>query len=105
MSAPTLSTHDAVYRVSPDGGVEEFADGFGRPQGLAFYGGDLYVVDAIAGDAALLRVPLDRPAARERVLSGGALIGLAFDAQGGLAAASSDTVYRFARTISPSRFG
>ncbi len=34
----------------------------------------------------------------EQVVSGGSLIGLAFDPRGGLVLASSDTVYRFART-------
>lgn len=97
VAAPTLSSHDVVYRVSPDGLVEEFAGGFGRPQGLAFdRDGDLYVVDAIAGDSALLRIRPARPAVRECVLSGGALIGVAFDSAGGMVVASSDTVYRFA---------
>ena len=59
-SAPTLSSRDAVYRVSPDGVVETFCDGFGRPQGLAFDSeGHLYVVDAVAG----VERRLPRPAA------------------------------------------
>jgi sugar lactone lactonase YvrE len=102
VSAPTLSSHDVVYRVSPPGVVEEFAGGFGRPQGLAFdKDGSLYVVDAIAGDSALLRMRPDRPAEKECVLSGGALIGLAFDSAGGMVVASSDTVYRFAAAGAP----
>ena len=96
VSAPTLSSHDVVYRVSPSGTVEVFAAGFGRPQGLAFdNGGDLYVVDAVAGDSALFRISLSDPRKKERVLSGGALLGVAFDAAGGLVVASNDTVYRF----------
>ena len=47
VTAPTLAARDPVYRISPDGDVEVFYDGFGRPQGLAFDAhGDLYVVDA-----------------------------------------------------------
>jgi sugar lactone lactonase YvrE len=95
VSAPTLASHDVVYRISPSGDVETFCSGFGRPQGLAFDAdGNLYVIDAVAGANALYRVPLDRPADRERVLSGGALLGLAFDPLGGLVVCSSDTVYR-----------
>ncbi len=95
VSAPTLSPRDVVYRVSPEGAVETFCGGFGRPQGLAFDGeGHLYVVDAVAGDSALYRLRPDRPGIKERVLSGGALIGLAIDPAMGLVLASSDTVYR-----------
>jgi sugar lactone lactonase YvrE len=96
VTAPTLSARDCIYRVSPDGLVDVFHDGFGRPQGLAFdRGGDLYVVDALAGTSGVYRLPMDRPAEAERVVSGGSLIGLAFDPRGGFVLASSDTVFRF----------
>jgi len=98
VTAPTLAARDCVYRVSPDGDLEVFYDGFGRPQGLAFDAhGDLYVIDAIAGSCGLYRLRLDRPEA-EQLMSGGSLIGLAFHPDGGFAVASSDTVYRFARS-------
>ena len=96
VSAPTLAPRDVIYRVSPSGVVDACAEGFGRPQGLAFDArGMLYVVDSIAGASALYRMAVDRPAARERLLEGGGLIGLAFDPGGGVAVASSDTVFRF----------
>jgi sugar lactone lactonase YvrE len=102
VSSPSLSSRDVVYRVTPGGSVEVFSDGFGRPQGLAFdAAGRLYVVDAIAGDSAVYRVDLSRPAAAERVVVGGALIGLAFDPRGGLALASSETVYRIQCDLTP----
>jgi sugar lactone lactonase YvrE len=95
VSAPTLASQDVVYRVSPVGITEVFCGGFGRPQGLAFSSdGALYVVDALAGANALYRVDPDRPAEREIVLSGGALLGLAFDPLGGLVVCSSETIYR-----------
>jgi sugar lactone lactonase YvrE len=101
VTAPTLSARDCIYRVSPDGLVDVFHDGFGRPQGLAFdRRGDLYVVDALAGTSGVYRLPMDRPGEAERVVSGGSLIGLAFDPRGGFVLASSDTVFRF--TDSPS---
>ena len=61
VTAPTLGARDCVYRISPDGLVEVFYDGFGRPQGLAFdRQGDLYVVDALAGASGVYRMRLDR---------------------------------------------
>ncbi len=99
VTAPTLGARDCVYRVSPGGEVEVFYDGFGRPQGLAFDDhGDLYVVDAMAGLSGLYRLSMDRPGEAEQVVSGGSLIGLAFDPTGGFILASSDTVYRFGRS-------
>jgi sugar lactone lactonase YvrE len=104
VSSPSLSTRDVVYRVTPGGRVEVFSDGFGRPQGLAFDAeGRLYVVDAIAGDCAVYRVDLTRRDAPERVVVGGALIGLAFDPRGGLALAASETVYRIQCDLRPFR--
>jgi sugar lactone lactonase YvrE len=95
VAAPTLSTTDAIYRVSPDGLVTAWSSGFGRPQGLAFdKAGDLYVTDALAGWSGIYRLRLAAPESPELVLAGGALIGLAFDPHGGLAVATSDSVYR-----------
>lgn len=109
VSAPTLSATDCVYRVSPEGTVERFAEGFGRPQGLAFDAqGHLYVVDALAGQSALYRLERDDPRRREQMLAGGSLIGVAFDPRGGLVLASSDTAYRLdvpVRGVLPVRAG
>jgi sugar lactone lactonase YvrE len=97
VTAPTLGTTDAVYRVTPDGDVSVLASGFGRPQGLAFdSSGHLYVVDALAGSSGLYRIRLDAAEAPELMLSGGALIGLAFDPHGGIALAASEVVYKLA---------
>ena len=63
VTAPTLSARDCVYRVSPEGLVDVFHDGFGRPQGLAFdCQGDLYVVDALAGSSESSPSPSPAPA-------------------------------------------
>ncbi|MEN3339544.1 MAG: hypothetical protein V7647_3220 [Acidobacteriota bacterium] len=95
VTAPTLGARDHVYRVSPAGVVEIFFTGFGRPQGLAFdQRGDLYVVDALAGASGVYRLSLDSPTQPEQLVSGGSLVGLAFDPLGGLVLASSDTVFR-----------
>jgi sugar lactone lactonase YvrE len=95
VTAPTLASSDAIYRISPDGTVTRWIEGFGRPQGLAFSpDGILHVVDALAGASALYRVHAD--GSREMVVSGHGLIGVAFDPLGGYVLCSSDTIYRFA---------
>jgi streptogramin lyase len=95
VAAPTLASHDVVYRISPEGNVETFCEGLGRPQGLAFdVDGNLYIVDAVAGANAIYRVRPDRPGVKECVLAGGALLGIAFDPRGGLIVCSSETIYR-----------
>jgi sugar lactone lactonase YvrE len=95
VAAPTLASHDVVYRISPTGEVETFCEGLGRPQGLAFdVDGNLYIVDAVAGANAIYRVRPDRPGEKECVLSGGALLGIAFDPRGGIIVSSNETIYR-----------
>jgi sugar lactone lactonase YvrE len=95
VTAPTLGAHDCVYRISPEARVETFSAGFGRPQGLAFdVQGHLYVVDALAGASGVVRMRVDRPSEREQVVSGGSLVGLAFDPRGGVVLASSDTAFK-----------
>ena len=100
VTAPTLGTHDPVYRVSPEGHAAAWSAGFGRPQGLAFdSAGNLYVADALAGSSGLYRIRPDAPHAPELMLSGGALIGMAFDPHGGIALAASEVVYRLAVSL------
>jgi sugar lactone lactonase YvrE len=95
VTAPTLSSYDAIYRIDRDGTVNAAHTGLGRPQGLAFDAtGALFVVDALAGNSGLYRVAKGgRP---ELVLAGPGLIGVAFDPHGGLVVCSNDTAYRLA---------
>ena len=103
VAAPTLASHDVIYRISPERLVDVVADGFGRPQGLAFDStGTLYVVDALAGAAGLYRVDLSgKHEAPELVLSAPALIGVAFDPAGGVVLASNDTLWRLEVNLRP----
>ena len=95
VTGPTLSTRDCIYRVSMDGGVSVFYEGFGRPQGLAFDDeGRLYVVDALAGGGGLYRFDAEGSREPELLIDSGGLVGLALSAEGMLALASSDTLYR-----------
>jgi sugar lactone lactonase YvrE len=95
VSAPTLSSHDVVYRVDRRGEVRVFAGGFGRPQGLAVDAeGTLHVVEALSGRSGVYRVR--EGGARELMVSGENLIGLAFHPGRGVAVASGDAVHLFA---------
>lgn len=94
VSAPTLAPYDHVFRIGRTGDVQPIAPTFGRPQGLAFSPeGDLHVVDALAGACGLYRIVGDRPP--ELVVSGTALVGVAFGPVGELVVASNETAYRF----------
>jgi sugar lactone lactonase YvrE len=102
VAGPTLAPRDPVYRIDSAGNLTTVADGFGRPQGLAFDSqGTLYVVEALAGMSGVFRMtpPVDDRA--ELVLSGAGLVGLAFAPAGGLVVASNDTVYRVAAPVRP----
>jgi sugar lactone lactonase YvrE len=103
VSAPTLSSHDPIYRITPERLVDTYGPPFGRPQGLALDSrGDLYVVDALAGASGLYRVAADAPdRAPELVVSAPMLIGVAFDPEGGLVLASSDTIWRLDVDLQP----
>ena len=95
VSGPTLGTYDHVHRITRDGDVQRLPTSFGRPQGLAFApDGSLHVIDALAGASGLYRFA-SPDAEPELVVSGGALVGVAFGPKGELVVASNETVYRF----------
>ncbi len=94
VTAPTLSTCDAVYRVDRVGTVTTLTRRFGRPQGLAFDSrGTLHVVEALAGASGLYRVWADGE--DEQIVAAPSLVGVAFDTSGGAVVVSGDTAYRF----------
>lgn len=105
VSAPSLATRDPLYRITaePDRLVEEIPTGLGRPQGLAFdAAGDLYVVEALAGQAGIYKVDVSNAnSTPEMVLAAPSLVGLAFDPAGGLIAASADTLWRVDCDLQP----
>jgi sugar lactone lactonase YvrE len=120
VAAPTLATHDAIYRISPERLVDVVTDKFGRPQGIAFDpNGDFYVVDALAGAAGLFRLDVTADAAEpELVVSAPTLVGVAFEplsavrlrqGSGGrderqrLALVSNDTIWKLDGMLSASQ--
>ena len=95
VSAPTLGTYDHIYRVGTDGEVRTLPHTMGRPQGMAFSpDGLLHVTEALAGAGGLYRFR-DPDGEPELVVSGNALVGVAFGPSGELAVATNDTAYRF----------
>ena len=96
VTAPTLASHDVVYRVTPAREVQVVCGGFGRPQGLAFdASGVLFIADALAGGAGLYRVDVREAApVPELVIAAPHLVGVAFDPRGGMLLASHDTIWR-----------
>ena len=95
VTAPTLNAYDYVYRVDRDGHVRPLPSPLGRPQGLAFApDGTLHVIDALAGVSGVYRFA-DLEGPPELVVTGGALVGIAFGPQGEVVVASNETAYRF----------
>jgi hypothetical protein len=81
--------------------VDPVTNRLGRPQGLAFdRTGGLYVVDALAGASGLFRVAPDNGSV-ELVVAAPALVGVAFDPEGGMVLASNDTVWRLDVPLKP----
>ena len=90
---PATTSFDSIWRINPDGDIDQFYKGLGRPQGLAFdREGNLYVAAALHGRRGIVRIPPDGTEAKV-VVAGVNLIGLAFSAIGEMAIVSIDSVY------------
>lgn len=93
VTAPGLSSHDAVYRVNKEGFDEVYYRGLGRPQGLALdQEGSLYVAACLGGRHGIVKIAPDKTA--EIYLSGMNIVGLCFTADGDLVVATSDAAYQ-----------
>ena len=92
VTAPTLTSFDSIWRINPDGEVDIFFKGLGRPQGMAFdREGNLYVAAALRGRRGIVRISPSGEA--KLVVAGTNLIGLAFSSSGEMAVVSIDSVY------------
>src|SRR5689334_9974021 len=93
VAGPTVTSFDSIWRINPDGDIDMFFKGLGRPQGLAFdRDGNLYVAAAFRGRRGIVRISPDGSDAK-LVVAGINLIGLAFSATGEMAVVSIDSVY------------
>jgi sugar lactone lactonase YvrE len=93
VTGPTTSSFDVVNRVSPNGDVEMFYRGLGRPQGMAFDAeGRLYVAASMGGRRGVVRITGDRQASL--FLSGPGIVGLAFLPSAALVLATNSALFR-----------
>lgn len=93
VTGPTTSSFDCVYRIAPDGEVNVFYRGLGRPQGLAFDAeGRLYVAASLGGRRGVVR--FDQTRDPHLFLSGPNIVGLAFTASRALLVATNAAIYR-----------
>ena len=98
VTGPTTSSFDAVYQVDPQGHVEVFYRGLGRPQGLAFdVQGNLYVAASLHGRRGIVKLTPDGQASL--AVSGQNLVGLAFGPDGTAVLATTSGVYHLAWDI------
>ncbi len=92
VTAPSLSSNEAIWAVAPNGDTRVWYRGLGRPQGLAISReGDVYVAACLHGRRGLVRVT--SKGEPTLVLAGTNLVGVAFAPLGGTILATHDAVF------------
>jgi sugar lactone lactonase YvrE len=92
VTAPSLSSNDAIWAVEPNGDTRAWFRGLGRPQGIAFSKeGDAYLAACFQGRRGLVRVTSQGEA--ELVLAGINLVGVAFSPLGTTILTTNEAVY------------
>jgi sugar lactone lactonase YvrE len=92
VTAPTLSSNDAIWAIEPNGDTRAWYTGLGRPQGLALdKDGNVYLAACLHGRRGLVRVTAQGEASL--VVAGSNLIGVAFSPLGTTVLATSEAVY------------
>jgi len=93
VSSPGFWSHDAIYAVGPDGAVEYYVKGLGRPQGLAFdRDGHLYAAACHRGRHGIVKIHAGSREI-EHFVAGGNVVGLCFTRNGEMVVATSDAVF------------
>ncbi|MGO9776957.1 MAG: gluconolaconase [Terracidiphilus sp.] len=92
VTAPSLTSNDAIWTIEPNGDARACFRGLGRPQGLALSKeGDVYLAACLRGQRGIVRVTPQGEASL--VLSGANIVGLAFSPLGTTILATNDAVY------------
>ena len=93
VTAPKLSSFDAVYAFDSKGYEAIFARGLGRPQGLAFdNSSNLYVGACFEGRHGIVKISPNGTKS-ELFVAGMNIVGLCFTRKGELIAATNDAIY------------
>lgn len=93
VTAPGLSSFDAVYKIGKDGFDEIYYRGLGRPQGLAFDNeGNLFVAACIEARHGIVKISPNGEKA-EIFVSGMNIVGLCFTRSGEMIVATNDSVF------------
>jgi sugar lactone lactonase YvrE len=92
VTAPSLSSNEAIWLIEPNGDTRVWYRGLGRPQGLALSReGDVYLAACLHGRRGLVRVT---PAGEASLaVSGANLVGVAFSPLGTTVLATHEAVY------------
>jgi sugar lactone lactonase YvrE len=92
VTAPSLSSNEAIWAIEPNGDIHPWYRGLGRPQGMALAAdGSLYVAACLHGQRGLVRISPEREATL--ALSGQNLVGVAFSPLGTTILATQDAVF------------
>jgi sugar lactone lactonase YvrE len=92
VTAPSLSSNEAIWAIEPNGDTRAWYRGLGRPMGLAISReGDVYLAACLHGRHGLVRVTPRGEASL--VLAGDNLVGIAFSPLGTAVLATNEAVY------------
>jgi len=92
VTAPTLSSNEAIWAIDADGQTRAWFRGLGRPQGLALDRDEnIYVAACLKGRRGLVRVTAAGEA--ELVVAGSNMAGVAFSPLGTAIIATNDAVF------------
>ena len=92
VTAPSLSSNEAIWAIEPNGDTRAWFRGLGRPQGLALsVEGDVYVAACLHGRRGLVRITAAGDASL--ALAGTNLVGVAFSPLGSAILTTHDSVY------------
>jgi len=93
VTAPGLSSFDAVYAIDKAGFDSKFFRGLGRPQGLAFdRNGNLYVAACLESKRGIVKISPDGEKG-EIFVAGNNVVGLCFTRRGEMIVATNEAVY------------
>ncbi len=93
LTAPGLSSFDAVHQIDKDGYERIFYRGLGRPQGLAFdQEGNLYIAACLQGRHGIVKISTDGEKV-ELFVAGYNVVGLCFTRDGKMIIATNEAVF------------